>query len=225
MFGEKWESGTGTIVFAENKDATKRHQNQTYRDSITSNWVYVIEVSPPDQEAFREKVSGNHQATPLSGFHVGQTFQVLYDAKRQKIKWDITDPTIAARLPHKRTNTPASMNARLAAVLDGEPAAAGTSSRAVFDARSLSPEQRREAVAANKLMLTDPEAGRAAMAALASTPLGSGPAPAQAAAPARSPAPSAANLVDELAKLADLKAQGVLSGTEFAAAKKKLLGG
>jgi hypothetical protein len=223
MFGEKWETGTGTIVFAEDKDATKRHQNQTYLDSVTSNWVYVIEVTPPGQEPFREKVPGYHNMTPLSGFHVGQTFQVLYDPKHQKIKWDVTDPTIAARLPHKRTNTPAKMNDRLEAVLNGGPTAATPSSRVTYDARALTPAQRQQAVAANKLMQTDPVAGKAAMDALGLVPLVGGatqPPP-----PASPPASSSASIVDELAKLADLKAQGVLSDTEFAAAKQKLLGG
>ena len=50
---------------------------------------------------------------------------------------------------------------------------------------------------------------------------------AAAAAPPPAPAPAAAptgDLMDELSKLADLKAAGVLTDEEFAAAKAKLLG-
>jgi hypothetical protein len=83
----------------------------------------------------------------------------------------------------------------------------------------LSPEQRQAAVAANKLMRTDPEAGRAAMAALGITPLTAGTAPVPPVA-----TPSAVGITEELSKLADLKAQGVLTDEEFAAAKQKLLG-
>jgi hypothetical protein len=219
VFGEKWEAGTGTIVFAENKNASKRHQSGTYRDTITSNWAYVIEVSPPGQEAFRDKISDYYHSTQLIGFHVGQTFQVLFDAKRQKVKWDGADPTIAALLPHKQANTSGSVNDRLEAALNGEtppPAPAP----ATFDARRLTPEQRQQAVAANKLMRTDPEAGRAAMTALGLTPLGGGATPVVT---APTTAPST-NITDELAKLADLKTQGVLTDEEFAAAKQKLLG-
>jgi hypothetical protein len=207
VFGEKWEAGTGTIVFAENKNDTKRFQNQTYQDTVSSNWVYVIEVTPPGQEAFREKVWGYHHTTPLSGFHVGQTFQVLYDAKRKKIKWDLEDPTIAARLPHKRANTPAAMNARMDAALNGEPPPA---TPAQGDAQAM--------MAALQLLRTDPVAGRAAIAAAGGTlrQFSQGPPSADAG--------SATSTVDQLAKLADLKAQGVLTDEEFAAAKQKLLG-
>jgi hypothetical protein len=203
------------MVFAENKNDTKG--SSTYRDTIVSNWVYVIEVTPPGQEAFRAKVSDYYHSTQLIGFHVGQTFQVLYEAKHKKIKWDPTDATVAARLTHKRTNTSANMNARLDAALNGD---TPVLTSATYDARALSPEQRQQAVAANKLMRTDPEAGRAAMAALGLTPLGGGATPV---ATEPTTAPST-NITDELAKLADLKTQGVLTDEEFAAAKQKLLG-
>jgi Short C-terminal domain len=208
VFGEKWETGTGTMVFAENKNDTKG--SSTYRDTIVSNWVYVIEVTPPGQEAFRAKVSDYYHSTQLIGFHVGQTFEVLYDAKHKKIKWDPTDATVAARLTHKPTNTPASMDARLDAALHGEPPPATTDSPAQGDGRAM--------MAAMRLMRTDPEAGRAAIAAAGGTlqQFSQGPPPPDAVA--------ATSSVDQLAKLADLKTQGVLTDEEFAAAKQKLLG-
>ena len=49
------------------------------------------------------------------------------------------------------------------------------------------------------------------------------PAPAQAPAPAAAAAPGD-DLMDQLERLADLKAEGLLSDEEFAAAKAKLLG-
>ncbi len=42
--------------------------------------------------------------------------------------------------------------------------------------------------------------------------------------PPAAPEPPADNLADELQRLADLKAQGILTDDEFAAAKAKLLG-
>lgn len=49
---------------------------------------------------------------------------------------------------------------------------------------------------------------------------------AQAPPPAAAPAaPPAASMTDELARLADMKAQGLLTDEEFAAAKAQLLGG
>jgi hypothetical protein len=50
------------------------------------------------------------------------------------------------------------------------------------------------------------------------------PPPAPAAAPAPAPAPAADDTMAKLQQLADMKAQGVLTDAEFAAAKAKLLG-
>ena len=44
------------------------------------------------------------------------------------------------------------------------------------------------------------------------------------AAPAPAPAPSQADVIDQLQRLGDLKAQGILTEDEFAAEKAKLLG-
>jgi len=64
--------------------------------------------------------------------------------------------------------------------------------------------------------------------AMPATPQAEVPAPAPAAAPvAAAPAPAAApevDLMDQLQKLGDLKAQGILTEEEFAAQKAKLLG-
>ncbi|SDT07487.1 SHOCT domain-containing protein [Jiangella sp. DSM 45060] len=49
--------------------------------------------------------------------------------------------------------------------------------------------------------------------------------PPPAPAPAAPAAPAEDSLADQLSRLADLKAQGVLSDEEFAAAKARLLGG
>jgi hypothetical protein len=98
MFGHDWEKGTGTIVHAENKRETERGQNSTYEDSRTSRWVYMVEVTPPGKNSFQAEVWGNLGTHLLSNFAVGSTYQVEFDAKREKIRWDKSDPRIEARI-------------------------------------------------------------------------------------------------------------------------------
>jgi hypothetical protein len=60
-----------------------------------------------------------------------------------------------------------------------------------------------------------------ASAPLPAAPAAAAPAPA---APVAAAAPGSEELVDQLGRLADLKAQGLLDDAEFAAAKARLLG-
>jgi hypothetical protein len=101
MFGHDWEKGTGTIVHAENKRETERGQNADYEDSRFSQWVYTVEVTPPGKNPFQAEVWGDLGTHLLSNFAVGSTYRVEYDAKREKIRWDESDPKILARIDGK----------------------------------------------------------------------------------------------------------------------------
>jgi hypothetical protein len=58
-------------------------------------------VTPPGKNPFQAEVWGNLGTHPLSNFAVGSTYQVEYDTKREKIRWDKSDPKIEARIDGK----------------------------------------------------------------------------------------------------------------------------
>lgn len=89
MFGNHWTRAEATVV-------AKEKRPQEY--GTAQEYNYLIDVQPPDGPPIRTTIHYGFRA-PDGGFAdpaVGETFGVLYDAKRGKAKFDVSDPRLSA---------------------------------------------------------------------------------------------------------------------------------
>jgi hypothetical protein len=133
-------------------------------------------------------------------------------------------------MPRRRMGRPGLVGtmARTAVVAGTASAVVGHSANKQAAKQQAAAEQQaaQQAAFESQAQLAEMQAQMNAMQAQQAAPAAPAPAPAPAP-PAAAQAPAAepsSSLMDELGKLADLKAAGVLSDEEFAAAKAKLLG-
>jgi hypothetical protein len=193
--------------------------------STPAKHAYVVEIQPPDGKPFRVEIDDPMiRMLSYRGAQIGETVAVLVDFKREKAKLDTHD---AARRGDDPFASGRASNERFAASLAGtKPGASDASARVdmvaalrMLDAQvasgSITQEQyqtaRREAIhQATGVPSAAQESGVGDHGAALTNDE-----------PVGSQAP--AEVVGELAKLADLKTQGLLTDAEFTVAKQKLL--
>jgi hypothetical protein len=203
MFGGKWKAAQGKVI--DRKDIMHNAHGMTRR------YAYVFEVvASADGSSFRaeykDPIGGNptHFVAP----NVGELVALNVDWKGQEVKLDRDDP--------ERTNAPDPLagkhaqDDRFAASLAGGPNA--PLSKEDLDGMDIAPHMY-SIEEIRQLQQSDPNAAKVAQRARALAQVAARAAPA-----------SAESAVDQLAKLADLHAQGALSDQQFEAVKAKVMG-
>ncbi len=209
MLGHHWERGEATVVASQHRNGPAG--SVAYRE-------YVIDVRPSSgSPPFRTKLGvsyyGGGEATdPHRRFNDGDVFPVLCDAKREKAKWDYDDPRIykPGQSPQDRKQEKKPSQFDVAAAqppgtpvtpAPGDADAPMSDDELVRDAQTMSDEELMRNPRAMAALLRRNEQERAA---------------------ARDAAGD--DQLARLQKLGELHASGVLTDTEFAEQKAKLLG-
>jgi hypothetical protein len=89
MFGRDWESAEATILASRIKSTTG--------DGMVSTREFVAEVRPASSAPFRTTLDTPGIATDFWPPDVGAVVSVKVDVKRQKAKFDKSDPTISRK--------------------------------------------------------------------------------------------------------------------------------
>ncbi len=135
MFGHRWAKAEATVVAKEARPMNYGHAQE---------YNYLVDVQPPEGPPIRTTIHYGFRA-PEGGFAdpaIGDTFGVLYDAKRGEVKFDLDDPRISAA-PAKKAAADAFAAAAAGDPGSPAPPAAGPAVRTiVVDDGSADPSDR-----------------------------------------------------------------------------------
>jgi hypothetical protein len=87
MFGRGWEPATAKIVAKKFKEGGER----------SGVWEYVADVTPASGSAFRTSLKQPPLQNHVVRLQEGEVVPVLADAKRQRAKFDTSDPRISGK--------------------------------------------------------------------------------------------------------------------------------
>jgi hypothetical protein len=87
MFGRDWEPATAKIVAKKFKEGGER----------SGVWEFVADITPKSGSAFRAKLKQPPFMNHVVTFQVGEVVEVLADTKRQKAKFDRSDPRVRGK--------------------------------------------------------------------------------------------------------------------------------
>jgi hypothetical protein len=87
VFGRDWEPATAKIVAKKFKEGGER----------SGVWEYVADVTLASGSVFRTKLTQPPFMSHVVWLHEGEVVPVLVDVKRQKAKFDRSDPKIRGK--------------------------------------------------------------------------------------------------------------------------------
>jgi hypothetical protein len=109
LFKHSWEPGEATVVTSETANAFRPHSDW----GTVSRRKYVVDVQPaaggPLFRATIDQVYGEPEGAPGQKYRAlgdGEVVQVLFDPKREKVKFDDSDP----RLYKPRSDAPSAFD-------------------------------------------------------------------------------------------------------------------
>ena len=209
MFGHDWQTVEATIVDRQRKQV---------RGSVLGPWEFVADIRLADAGPARVTIQEPTIATDFWPPDIGDTVRVLFDAGRDKVKFDKDDLRISAKARrqegHDRLATSAAQAPGTLAAYPASSAAAGMPISLPDGARF---------VQADPQMLSELFSGDPAQMRAAADALRAGAASAGAGAAAAGPGPASADPAARLAKLDALKASGLLTDEEHADQRRRIL--
>lgn len=203
MFGHDWQATEATIV---------DRQRKVVKGSILGPWEFVADVRHDGAGAARATIQEPSIATDFWPPDIGDVVGVLYDAGRDKVKFDKDDPRISAKARKRQGQDRLAASAAQAPGTPAHPSAPGGPPVA-FPAEA----QMANAQVLSELLSGDPTQMHAAVDALRASAASAAPAPAPA------PAEASADPGARLAKLDALKASGLLTDEEHAEQRRRVL--
>lgn len=87
MFGHDWEPATAKIVAKKFKEGGER----------SGVWEYVADITPGSGATFRAKLKQPPFMNHVVWLHEGDVVQALADIKRQRAKFDRSDPRVSGK--------------------------------------------------------------------------------------------------------------------------------
>ena len=90
---EHWEPAEGTVV--------DRRQKGNSQSNLSANLHFLVEVRPTDGEPFRVELGMPGLTGDFIPPTVGQVVKMEVDVKKQKAKFDTSDPAVSAKAQRK----------------------------------------------------------------------------------------------------------------------------
>ena len=90
---EHWEPAEGTVV--------DRRQKGNSQSNLSANLHFLVEVRPTDGEPFRVELGMPGLTGDFIPPSVGQVVKMEVDVKKQKAKFDTSDPAVSAKAQRK----------------------------------------------------------------------------------------------------------------------------
>ena len=87
MLGRSWQPATAKIVAKKFKESTE----------TAGVYEYVADITPEAGSPFRAKLSQPHLMNHVVRLEEGEVVRALADAKRQKAKFDRSDPRVSGK--------------------------------------------------------------------------------------------------------------------------------
>jgi hypothetical protein len=90
---EHWEPAEGTVV--------DRRQKGNSQSNLSANLLFLVEVRPTDDEPFRVELGMPGLTGDFIPPTVGQVVKMEVDVKKQRAKFDTSDPGVSAKAQRK----------------------------------------------------------------------------------------------------------------------------